>query len=602
MLKCPPHELARLISVMELVSYEQGHTIFKEGDDAVFAYYVISGRVAIINGKKQKRVVEQGRYFGQEGGFWAPHYLDDAVTEAKVFLIRMPAQELARVLNRNEHMRSEIIFSLLRDFRRMVPYIMGVSRNDPAEKLSLLSSMRLLFGWGATLVAPLLTYFLLAQNVISASARIYVSLLVAGVLMWIFELVDSYIVGIFLVVTALVLRLAPAEVILSGFSSATFFMALGILSLGSILVNSGILYRLLLHVLKRIPDTQIWSNVSIFILGIAMTMAIPVAANRVEVVTPFLNEFTTQTRVKSMSNSATKLAMSAFFSVSLFSPIFLSGSLHNFMLLGLLWAQDQERFQWIGWLQASFVTGLIILVGYAIPFIFLLKTDDNLHIDRNKINDQLKALGPITRKEKFALICFLLFSIGMMTQSLHRLPPQLIGLFILFALLVLEILTRDNFQNLINWPALFLLGCLIGLINFFNHAHLNLLIVEHLGWLGAYIKTNFYLFIILMVVVINVVRLCIPYGPAVVLLGTVFVSLAQQYEVNPWTIGFLVLLIGKMWFYPAQYPPFQDFQRLSSKVCFFSKKTIIIYNVYMDVVKIAAIYLSIPYWRTLGVL
>ncbi len=601
MKKCPPQDLARLISVIDLVSFDAEQTIYLESQPATHVYYVADGAVLLKAQDGTSKTVEKGQYFGHEAGFLAPAYIDTAIANTKAELLKIPAHDFARVLDRRADMRSELLYNMLKDLRKMAPFILGDSAGIMAPE-TVLSRLRLILGWGLTIIVPVLLYLLTAAKLTSSSARIYVSLLVAGVIMWIFELVDSYIVGIFLVVTALVLRLAPSEVILSGYASATFFMVLGILGLGSILVNSGILYRLLLHILKRIPQTQFWSDVSIFLLGIILTMAVPVALNRVEVMTPFLNEFMSQTKVKSGGKAATKLAMSAFFSISIFSPIFLSGSLHNFMLLGLLWAQDQERFQWIGWLQATTVLGLVLVAGFSLPFVFFLKTDEKLEIDREKISDQLRVLGPITRIEKFALVCFAIFALGMITQSLHGLPPQLIGLFILFSLLILEILTRENFQSLINWPGLFLLGSLIGLINFFNYAHLNILIVEQLGWLGAYIKNDLYVFILLMVGVISVVRLFIPYGPTVVLLGTVFVPLAQQYEVNPWTVGFMVLLIGKMWIYPAQYPPFQDFCRLSSKECGFSKRTILMYNVYMNIVKILAIYISIPYWRMLGVL
>lgn len=601
MKKCPPQDLARLISVIDLVSFDAEQTIYLESQPATHVYYVADGAVLLKAQDGTSKTVEKGQYFGHEAGFLAPAYIDTAIANTKAELLKIPAHDFARVLDRRADMRSELLYNMLKDLRKMAPFILGDSAGIMAPE-TVLSRLRLILGWGLTIIVPVLLYLLTAAKLTSSSARIYVSLLVAGVIMWIFELVDSYIVGIFLVVTALVLRLAPSEVILSGYASATFFMVLGILGLGSILVNSGILYRLLLHILKRIPQTQFWSDVSIFLLGIILTMAVPVALNRVEVMTPFLNEFMSQTKVKSGGKAATKLAMSAFFSISIFSPIFLSGSLHNFMLLGLLWAQDQERFQWIGWLQATTVLGLVLVAGFSLPFVFFLKTDEKLEIDREKISDQLRVLGPITRIEKFALVCFAIFALGMITQSLHGLPPQLIGLFILFSLLILEILTRENFQSLINWPGLFLLGSLIGLINFFNYARLNILIVEQLGWLGAYIKNDLYVFILLMVGVISVVRLFIPYGPTVVLLGTVFVPLAQQYEVNPWTVGFMVLLIGKMWIYPAQYPPFQDFCRLSSKECGFSKRTILMYNVYMNIVKILAIYISIPYWRMLGVL
>src|SRR5690606_34711501 len=96
------------------------------------------------------------------------------------------------------------------------------------------------------------------------------------------------------------------------------------------------------------------------------------AASRQEVVAPFLGAFVVQTNLRPGHSASTTGTISSFFGANLFSAIFLSSSLHNFILLGLLWAQDQERFQWVGWLQAAAVPGLVMLFGFLLAMAFFL--------------------------------------------------------------------------------------------------------------------------------------------------------------------------------------------------------------------------------------
>src|SRR5208337_4827426 len=91
----------------------------------------------------------------------------------------------------------------------------------------------------------------------------------------------------FALLVPLAMGLAPPHIILSGFASDGFFMAMSFLGLGTVLLSSGLSYRGLLLLLRRLPDTQFWHNIGLLLTGILLTPMIPSANGRVALAGPF---------------------------------------------------------------------------------------------------------------------------------------------------------------------------------------------------------------------------------------------------------------------------------------------------------------------------
>lgn len=69
--------------------------------------------------------------------------------------------------------------------------------------------MREVFGWLSAMVLPPLAYWVGYQQGLSLQASIFVGIMVAVVLMWVFDLVDDYIPPLMGMSAALFFNLAP---------------------------------------------------------------------------------------------------------------------------------------------------------------------------------------------------------------------------------------------------------------------------------------------------------------------------------------------------------------------------------------------------------
>jgi hypothetical protein len=76
---------------------------------------------------------------------------------------------------------------------------------------------------------------------------------------------------------------------------------------------------------------------------------------------------------------------------------------------------------------------------------------------------------------------------------------------------------------------------------------------------------------------------------------------AVHYGVNPWVVGFIILIIGEMWFFPYQCSYYLQFRQLT-RGRVYDENLFLKFNAFANLMKIAAIYASMPYWKSLGLL
>lgn len=72
-------------------------------------------------------------------------------------------------------------------------------------------------------------------------------------ILWMFNVLIDYIPSILALLAFVLYGVAPTEVVLTGFSSQTFFMALSVFGLAAVIVMPGLGFRMLLWLLRIGP-------------------------------------------------------------------------------------------------------------------------------------------------------------------------------------------------------------------------------------------------------------------------------------------------------------------------------------------------------------
>lgn len=460
-----------------------------------------------------------------------------------------------------------------------------------------------LLGWLAAIITPIVLFY--SSDIyfdLQIKQKLFLCILSGTLITWAFRLVPEFIPSIFALLISLGIGLTDPKVILSGFSSRTFIMALGIFGIAAIIMSSGLLYRILLNLLNKVPKNNILVNMSMFTLGAALTPTVPDTTNRVNLSVSFIKDAYATLRLHHKDKMWTVVVANALQSVTLLGPAFLSSSVRNYVLLGLFWGQYQAQFQWIGWLKASIVTALILIGLHAIAMALLMRGFTKIKLSRTLITRQIETLGSASSYEWAAGIGTLICFIGMATTRYHRINPETIALLVLSTLLTFNFIRRDGFNTDINWTELVYLAGITGLLSTANHLGLLDMVSDKLDFVGNYVVNNFNKTIAIIFALMTLTRLAMPKGPTIFIFGSILIPISQSVGISPWLMAFMVLIFGESFFFSFQSPEYGNFRYDLMKHHPFKEKSVLILNASLNFLKLLAIYLGLPYWKYIGLL
>ncbi|TAD80367.1 MAG: TRAP transporter large permease subunit [Oscillatoriales cyanobacterium] len=599
--ECSVQELARVVPYAVEHCLEDGEILFQSGSPALMLYFVRSGKVQLLAGSRVVAEVEQG-FVGEEAAVSSECYMADAVAIGATEVIALPREAISKVTSASSEALDRFYTSLLSHYGdRPIKPSLPISPIVQLKTTDWVQSC----GWILSVVVPVLLYLWLRNlTEFDWNSQMFLLVLSSTIVMWVFGMVPEFIPGLFCILSLLILDIAPSNVILAGFASGSFFMALSLFGLGAVLMGSGLTYRLVLWLSRYIPKTEFWYAVSMFVTGLLMTPILPSANGRIGLLGPILSDTIDATGIKQGSRAATHLSFAAFSGASLLSHVFLSSKSANFVVYGLLPIQSQQQFSWIYWLQASLVIGLATLVLYFLSTFFLFRNRTKLQISRQQVEAQVETLGPLSSQEWISLISTVILLLGIVTASIHKIQLPWIGLGVLFLVLAFGLLKKNEFRTQIDWPFLILLGSLVGISEAMSYLGLDTHFGSYLTWLSDSMKSNFSLFIFLLSVTILVVRFVIPNTTAVAIFATILIPMSEANGVNPWLIGAIILNISDAWFFPYQCSYYLQFQELleNRPQPLFNEKLLLKGNFLSTVIRFLSIYLSLGYLRYMGIL
>jgi len=596
---CSVQELARVVPYAVEHYLEDGQIIFRSGSPALILYFVRSGKVQLKAGDRIITEIEQG-FVGEEAAVSSDFYMADAIAVGDTEVIALPREAIAKV-SASGTMALDRFYSSLLSHYSHTPGKVNASRS-PIDRLKK-SDIVQACGWIFSILVPAILYLILEQNgEFDWNSEMFLVVLSSTIVMWVFGMVPEFIPGLFCILSLLILDIAPSGVILSGFASGSFFMALSLFGLGAVLMGSGLTYRMVLWLSRFIPKTEFWYATSLFLTGLVMTPILPSANGRIGLLAPILKDTIDATGVKPGGRAASHLAFAVFSGASLLSHVFLSSKSANFVVYGLLPIQIQQQFSWIYWLQASLVIGLSTLILYFISTKLLFKANESFTISGQQVEAQIDTLGPLSSQEWISLISTVVLLLGIVTASIHKIQLPWIGLGVLFLVLSLGILKKNEFRTEIDWPFLILLGSLVGISEAMSYLGLDTHFGGYLAWMGDSMKSNFSFFILILSSMILLVRFVIPNTTAVAIFATILIPMAESKGVNPWIVGAVILNISDAWFFPYQCSYYLQFQELLTKEPLFNEKLLLRGNFVSTLIRFFSIYLSLGYFSYMGIL
>ncbi len=427
------------------------------------------------------------------------------------------------------------------------------------------------------------------------------ALLAGAVTFWALDLLPDYVVGIGMVIAWIFLDIVPATVAVSGFTTGPFFLIIGVLGIAASLQNSGLLFRLALHILQRFPLSYRGQAMGLALSGTGITLCIPDVTSGVAVAGPIILALSDSLGYARRSNGSAGLAMAAVLGFGQMSPFFLTGAAENLLAWGLLPEWAHAQVSWGSWWLAALPLAVVTFVlGFATTM-FLFPPEFQPTISRGLIETQLEALGRPSRAELVNGAVLLAAVIGWITAPYHGVDVAWVAMGGLTVLLAANLLDRTSFRAGIYWDFLFYLGAVLSLSGVVQHLGVDSWVILQLAPLLEPVTAHPSEFLLLVALAVFAARFVLPSLPLVSLLTVTLVPIATSALINPLVVILVVCTTVSVWFLPYQSTYYLALYFGTKEKAFTHGQVRLLAWSY-GLIYLLAILVAIPFWRALGLL
>jgi anion transporter len=479
------------------------------------------------------------------------------------------------------------------------------NRTDPTSEslLGALATSDLSRWTGALLGIGVWCYlwFVMPDIGLEPAATRQLAFIALTLIFWMFRVFPEYGIALLFAIGMIISGLAQPEAVLSGFSSSSWFMTLGVLGLGAAITSSGLFYRLSLQLVRVFPLSYRWQIVAMGLMGVVVMALIPQQSARTAIISQMLMNLSESLGYKNPSKASTGLFVASFLGLGQLGFLFLTGSTTSLIAWGLLPEEVQAQFSWGYWFYAASVPTLTVIVIVISATLILYKPESQARISYKMVQTQLQILGPLSRHEWITLsvLCFTLG--GWLSKSYHNTDGAWIALIALCVLINTGVLGWGMMKKGIDWEMLLYMGATLSIPALLTQAKIDQWLVGMFAPVILPFTNSPALCFTVIILIAVAVKLAFTSFLTVVTLTVALLPLAPELGISPWVMVMIVLMGSEVWFFRFQV----DWHTMASATTGgkgFSYPMMYRINPVYTVAYIAAAIVAIPWWRHLGLI
>lgn len=462
-------------------------------------------------------------------------------------------------------------------------------------------SNREIVGWTATLVLPPALYVLAHSLGMAVQASLFAAIMATVILMWLFNLVDDYIPPLMGMFAGLFFGLAPASVALSGMASPSLLTLLGVFALASVIGDSGLSRRVVLHLLLRLPNRFFWQENILVFCGLLLSLVSPSGNSRVSLLLPVFKEMSESLRLPKRGVAITSLIAATYGGAMLFSTALANSKSASVAAMSMLPNYLQNQYLGVFWMTAAALPIVILVVIHLISTKVMFRGEIPHRIDKDIVRAQLAALGRPSYNEKCGAIAFLFFFIGSITTEIHFVNIANIAGMTLLLLLLAGAFTKAGFQKSVDWPMIFFMLGMDSMMQTMSYLGLDQELSRFMGNFYAFVDGSFVLYVVATLATTIVIRLAFPVTAGMLLSFIILlpITIAQGY--SPWICLFLTAIFSDIWFFRYQNSVYLIVWN-SDAVLDYEHKWFMKHNHVMNIARVLCVFASIPLWQWMALI
>jgi CRP-like cAMP-binding protein len=620
-------DLARLAAHLEARRLSDGEVVFHQGETGDSLYIVTKGRVSVYSTATESdtrtefATLGPGQYFGEIALILSEPRTASVRAIGETEVLRLERDRFLELIGRNPTVAlivtTKIIGHLrMADDARTSPG--GQSRTSdlvlqasqpasvPARQALQGSTVestrhaRLQTGAYVLVAVGFGVAAVLAKLSGSGSAEVFVLLLGAAAMLWASNLLPFAAVGLGLVASWLVFGIATPQQAMAGFASSSWLFVLAILSLTAALARSGLLFRVGLLMVCRLPAGLAWQASGLLVTGIVLGALLPSSVGRTGLMSPLALAVSQALRQRERGPGAALLGLAAWIGAGPMLFAFLNASSLNLLAWGLLPPADRARVDWVHWLVA--VLPLVIIVGGGSLLLLIITLHPGLSggTPPRRLGLQLAVLGPLQRRERAMLAVLVFTLVGWVAGPHLGVQPTTVALIALLGAFVSRNFDGQALREL-NWDYLLFFGVVLGIAELSTTLGVDQLAAETIGAPLASTGLSGPVFVVAIAVLMGLLRVVMASDQAMLLLAVTLIPIAPALGLDPFLVVVPLSCMALVWYMPSQSPEYLLAYTLSEGKLYSQAQARAI-AVWFAGLILVSLVLVMPYWRLLGLL
>ncbi len=337
--------------------------------------------------------------------------------------------------------------------------------------------------WLALTLIPVLSIALLSSPVVEwfEGPQLLSALLVmAGLVLFATGALPEFVTALLVLTLAMLLSLAPAEVVFSGLTSTACWLIVSGLVIGIAISETGLAQRVSDLFTRYLDDSYTRLIAGIVLMGILLGFVMPSSVGRIVLFIPIALAIAHSCGFETGSNGQKAVGLAAAFGSHLPTFAILPANIPNMIMIG-----SAEKIH--GW---SPLFGEYLLLHFPLlgilKAIFLVMVLLWLYPDSPKPRPPAGPGRPFDFRES-RLVLIMLVTLGFwLTDTLHQISAAWIGLAAATLLLMpgVGMVSTQSFNQKVNISSILVVAGLLGIAGLINHQNISGVLGGHvLSWL-----------------------------------------------------------------------------------------------------------------------
>lgn len=425
-----------------------------------------------------------------------------------------------------------------------------------------------------------------------------------AVLWWIFDILPEYATGLIMGVVMVVGAGVDMEVMFSAFSGSTWWVLVSAFALGVAMTQSGLLTRAAYAVVRVFPDCFGSQLAALIFASTVVSPFIPSMSAKVAVLMPLAEKMGVKLGYAPESRAMTGLFLAILTGVRNAGPLFVSASVLGFLLRGFYPEAVQQCFGGLGWTIAALPWFLFVSAVNYVCIRGIYGRDDSalrLECGLHVLEREFAPAESPSRDERVTAVILVTTLILWMTESLHGIGSELVGILGMSACAAIGVLDRGKFRSDVTWDTLLFTGVVLGLAPVLRETGVDVWLIGLIGPVFRLVADSPYLLVLGVAFSTVAVRFVMVSELAYANVFMAFaVPVAVSLGINPWIVGFVVYAVVSPWFVPYQNPVYlAAYYSVDGRMA--SHRDCGRYCFLYTAICLGGLLVSVPFWQIMGI-